>query len=159
MKISWRSVKWFLRYYDFRFAVLISGGHLGFWSEAKLDWFWLCPMREWSFGENFVMIGQTVSDISRFKCLALISGRHLGFSAKPEVSCFFWFLMRARSYGENFITIGQRVSNKLRCECFGAHFRPPSWIFRQTGSALLSLVSNDGTKLRRKFHDDRSNSL
>ena len=41
-----------------------------------------------SFGENFVMIGQTVSDILRFKCLALISGRHLGFSVRPQVNCF-----------------------------------------------------------------------
>ena len=33
--------------------------------------------------------------------------------------------------------IGQTVSDILTFECFGAHFRRPSWILRQTGSGLF----------------------
>ena len=114
MKISWGSVKRSLRYCDFRLSVLISGGHLGFWSEPKLDWCLLCSMMVWSFRENFVMIGETVSDILWFKCFALISGRHLWFSLKPEVDCFFWFLVMAWGFCENFVTIDQTVVKILR---------------------------------------------
>jgi len=99
MKISWWSVKRSSRYYDFRFSVPISGGHLGFWSEPKIDGVGLCPMMVWSCRENFVMIGQTVSDIWRF-------------------------------------------------QCSGAHFRPPSWIFGQTGSALYRRMILTGIRLQ-----------
>ena len=159
MKISWRSVKWSLRYCDFRFAVLISGGHLGFWPEAKLDWFWLCPMREWSFGENFVMIGQMVSDILILSVLALISGRHLGLSAKPEVDCFFWYLIMPRSYGQNFMTITQTVLKILQFSFYDTFLWPPSWILVRTEIRWCFVASDDGMKLLWKFCDDRSNGL
>ena len=108
-------------------------------------WFLIMP---WSYGENFVTIGQMVFKILRFSFLAHISGGHLVFWSEPKLDWYLVCLMMVWSFCENLIMIGQTVSDILRFECFGAHFRPPSLVFPQTGSGLFLTVFSNGAKLR-----------
>ena len=159
MKILQWSVKRSPIYWDLSVLALISGRHLGFFAKPEVDWFLWFQMMPRSYGENFMTIGQAVFKLLRFSFSLVISGGHLGFWSEPLIRWCFLCLMVLWSFHENFVMIGQTVSDILRFECFGARFRPPSWILCQTGSWLFFLVWNDARKLQLKFHDDRPNGL